>query len=223
VAFTTVTVTRDYDLADGTDPTGSVTFTPTTPMVNGATVVAAPVAARLDVDGQLSIQLAANTDPATIPTGSYYLVKEAIAGVARSYYVQIRHDLGSTIDLSTLDTITSVTAPDSVTLATLLAAKQPLSTMLTRIAAAPITVTYAASITLDASTSCVFRVIATGDLTLADLTNGVDGQQVSFEVLASGGTRTLTITGGEVVAISSGQWWRGAFRYNAAITTWLLA
>jgi hypothetical protein len=31
VAFTTVTITRDYDLADGTDPTGTVTFTPTMP------------------------------------------------------------------------------------------------------------------------------------------------------------------------------------------------
>jgi hypothetical protein len=28
VAFTTITVTCDYDLADGTDPTGTVTFTP---------------------------------------------------------------------------------------------------------------------------------------------------------------------------------------------------
>jgi hypothetical protein len=105
MAFTTVTVTRDYDLADGTDPAGTVTFTPTTPMVNGVTVVAAPVTARLDVDGLLSIQLAANTDPATAPVGTAYLVEESIAGTTRSYYVTVPHDEGSTINLADLATI----------------------------------------------------------------------------------------------------------------------
>jgi hypothetical protein len=124
VAFTTVTVTRDYDLADGTDPTGTVTFTPTTVMVNGVTVVAAPVKARLDVDGVLSIALAANTDPDTTPANSYYLVREDVGGAVRSYYVQIRHDAGVSVNLATLDSISAVTAPDSVTLATLLAGKQ---------------------------------------------------------------------------------------------------
>lgn len=221
MAFTTVIVTRDYDLADGTDPTGAVTFTPTSPMVNGVTVVAAPVAGRLDVDGRLSIELAANTDPATLPTGSYYLVKEVIAGVSRSYYVQIRHDLGSTIDLATLDTVTSVTAPDSVTLAALLATKQPLSTRLTRLGAAPVTVTYAASVTLDASLGCVFRVAATGALTLANITGGIDGQPVALEVLASGADRAVTVTGGDTVTVPSGTWWTGNFRYNATAAAWL--
>lgn len=105
MAFTTVTITRDYDLADGTDPTGTVTFTPTTPMVNGVTVVAAPVVARLDVDGMLSIELAANTDPATLPAGTAYLVEENIGGAIRSYYVTVPHDQGSAVDLSTLASI----------------------------------------------------------------------------------------------------------------------
>jgi hypothetical protein len=222
VAFTTVTVTRDYDLADGTDPTGTVTFTPTTPMINGVTVVAAPVTGRLDVDGLLSIELAANTDPATLPTGSYYLVNEVVGGAARSYYVQIPHGAGASIDLATLDTVVAVTAPDSVTLATLLAAKQPLATLLTRLAAAPITVTYAASVTLDASTGCVFRVSATGNLTLTDITNGVDGQTVALEVLASGGSRTVTITGGDTATVPSGKWWTRSFRYSSTASAWLL-
>lgn len=106
MAFTFVTITRDYDLADGVDPVGEVSFTPTAPMTNGATVVAAPVTRILDIDGILSIPLAANTDPATTPAGTSYLVKEVIAGVSRSYYVQIPHNAGSAIDLSTL-----VTAP----------------------------------------------------------------------------------------------------------------
>jgi hypothetical protein len=106
VAFTYVTITRDYDLADGIDPVGEVSFTPTAPMVNGPTVVAAPVTRPLDIDGVLVIDLAANTDPATLPTGTSYLVEELISGVSRNYYVQIPHNAGSTIDLSTL-----VTAP----------------------------------------------------------------------------------------------------------------
>lgn len=105
MAFTTVTVTRDYDLADGTDPTGTVSFTPTAPMVNGPTVVAAKVTHRLDVDGVLSIELAANTDPATVPVDSAYLVEEDIGGVRRSYYVEIPHDQGSTLDLSDLASV----------------------------------------------------------------------------------------------------------------------
>jgi hypothetical protein len=223
VAFTIVTVTRDYDLADGTDPAGTVTFTPSTPMINGVTVVAAPVVARLDVDGLLSIELAANTDPGTLPSDdSYYLVKEVIGGASRSYYVQIPHDLGSSIDLSTLDTIVSVTAPDSVTLTGLLATKQPISTLLTRLSAAPVTVTYAASITLNAALGCVFRVIAVGDLTLADITGGVDGQGVTLEVLASGGDRSVTVDGSAAL-VPAGTWWTGNFRYNAGASSWLLS
>lgn len=222
MAFTTVTVTRDYDLADGTDPTGTVTFTPTTPMINGVTVVAAPVVARLDVDGLLSIELAANTDPGTLPSDdSYYLVQEVIGGASRSYYVQIPHDAGSTIDLSTLDTIVAVDAPDAVTMATLLAGKQPLSTLLTRLATAPVTVTYAASITPNAALGSVFRVTATGDLTVADITGGTDGQTVALEVLASGADRTVAITGGGSVTVPSGQWWTASFRYNATASAWL--
>lgn len=105
MAFTTVTVTCDYDLADGTDPAGTVSFTPTVPMINGTTVVAAKVTQRLDIDGILTIQLDANTDPATQPSGAAYLVEESIGGATRKYYVTIPHDQGSTLDLSTLATV----------------------------------------------------------------------------------------------------------------------
>jgi len=211
MAFTTVTVTRDYDLADGTDPAGTVTFTPTAPMINGPTVVAAPVVGKLDVDGALSIDLAANTDPTTLPTGVNYLVKEAIAGTTRAYYVQIPHDQGTNLDLSTLASVgiaPAISFPG-----------QPL--LWTRFVAAPVTVTYAASITLNAALGDVFRVAATGDLTLTDITNGVDGQQVILEVLASGAARVVTVTGGYTVTVSSGTWWTGHFRYNATAAAWL--
>lgn len=103
MAFTLITITGDYDLANGLDPTGTVTFTPSEPMTNGVeTVIAAPVARALNIDGILTILLAANTDPATDPPGTEYTVDEAISGVTRSYPVTIPHNAGSTIDLSTL-------------------------------------------------------------------------------------------------------------------------
>ena len=105
MAFTIVTITGDYDLANGIDPVGTVAFTPTEVMVNGPTVVAAPVTRRLNIDGLLIIDLVANTDPATTTlsgTPASYLVQESINDVTRSYQVQIPHNQGSTIDLTTL-------------------------------------------------------------------------------------------------------------------------
>jgi len=102
LAFTKVTVTGDYDLANGFDPVGTVSFTPSEPMVNGTTVVAAPVTRSLNIDGVLVIVLAANTDPATTPAGTFYDVAEVINGVTRSYTVIVPHNAGSTVDLTTL-------------------------------------------------------------------------------------------------------------------------
>lgn len=105
MAFTYVTVTRDYDLADGLEPNGGVYFTPSTALTNsGTVVVAAPVYAPLNEDGQISISLVANTDPATTPAGSAYTVREEIADQPpRTYPVTVPHNAGSPIDLSTLE------------------------------------------------------------------------------------------------------------------------
>lgn len=104
VGFTHVTVTRDYDLATGDAPTGAVYFTPSAWLVNnGVTVAAAQVAARLDAQGVLTIDLVANTDLSTTPPSSWYVVREEIIGQpVRSYRVRIPHDQGSSVDLSTL-------------------------------------------------------------------------------------------------------------------------
>lgn len=104
MAFTHVTITRDYDLATGAAPAGSVVFTPSAWLVNsGVTVPAAAVAARLDTTGQITVDLVANTDPATAPAGSYYTVRENIVGQpTRTYTVIIPHSAGSLVDLSGL-------------------------------------------------------------------------------------------------------------------------
>lgn len=111
MAFTQVTVTQDYTLADGTEPIGTVTFAPTGAMLNNdLEVPAAPVVARLDSAGSIAPLLYANTDPGTSPGGTTYLVTEdigtAVTRARRSYYVAIPHDQGGSIVLSSLAPLT---------------------------------------------------------------------------------------------------------------------
>jgi hypothetical protein len=112
VAFTYVQVTRTYELATDVPATGSVRFRPIDRMVNGLTVVSAPVTAVLDVAGSINVLLAATTDPATRPIGVTYEVREQITGQAVVvYYVSVPHDApGGTVDLSTLSVISPVDA-----------------------------------------------------------------------------------------------------------------
>src|SRR5690242_18302395 len=106
MAFTTVTLTQNYDLADGAEPSGTVTFTPTAPMSNGGKLVpAAPVTRRLDNTGSITCDLVANTDSGTLPVGAAYLVTEQINSVSRSYYVTIPHDQGSSLILANLASV----------------------------------------------------------------------------------------------------------------------
>jgi hypothetical protein len=292
MAFTMITVTRTYKTPASYAAQGVVRFTPSNPMVNGTTTIAAPEWATLNKNGVLSIVLAANNDPSTTPVGTTYRVQEILTGQDnRIYDVVIPYNAPSaTVDLSTLTpaitttpavqyvssvngqsgAVTIAAATDATTsvkgIARILggtadaptvpwssltgvdadltglaalgdgfpsrtagtwAARsaaqllsdigaQPSSTLLTRIAAAAVTVTFAASITPDASQSCVFNVTATGNLTLADISNGIDGQSVNIRVTASGGTRVLTITGIYAVTVTSGSLWSGWFRYDGS-------
>jgi hypothetical protein len=253
MAFTTITVTRTYKTPAGYAAQGIVRFTPSSPMVNGTTTIAAPEWAALNKNGVLSIVLAANNDPSTTPVGTTYRVQEVLTGQdTRSYDVIIPYNAASaTVDLSTLAPVTttapgvqyvssvngqsgSITLPvatDATTSAKGVArilggtADAPtvpwgslttVPSLLTRMGASAVTVTYAASITPDASQSCTFDVTATGNITLADISNGVDGQIVNVRVTASGGARTLTITGVYSVVIGSGSRWVGWFKYDGA-------
>jgi hypothetical protein len=93
------------------------------------------------------------------------------------------------------------------------------STTAPRFITPPVTIPYSSSVTLDAAASSVFWCTATGNLTLANITGGVDGQELVFGVEASGADRTLTVSGG-TETIPSGQVWLGVFRYRAAGDTW---
>ncbi|CAL9596007.1 hypothetical protein SUDANB43_05303 [Streptomyces sp. enrichment culture] len=59
-----------------------------------------------------------------------------------------------------------------------------------------ITLTDGATIATDASRGSHFKVTIAGNRTLSAPTNPVDGQKVMWEVVASGGARTLTLAGG---------------------------
>lgn len=238
MAFTFVTITHTFQTAADLAAAGEVDFQPVEPMHNGNTIVAKKTTAVLSGAGVLSQKLAANTDPGTLPTGTTYKVTERITGQAAfSYYIQVPHNQGATLDLRTLAgwvgntsagsgvlTVNSE-APDgtgNLVLSTGDIGAQPLADMLTRLSAAPVTITYAASITPNASLGCVHWVTATGDLTVADISNGTTGQIVTLRVKASGANRTVTVTGGGSFLVPSGDRWVGRFLYDGPDTTWIL-
>ena len=102
MAFTYVTLTHQFRIADESNAAGTIEFTPVVPMHNGGTVISSKVTATL-VAGALSQKLAANTDPATTPPGTTYKVVERITGQpANTYFIQVPHDDGSPIDLGVL-------------------------------------------------------------------------------------------------------------------------
>jgi hypothetical protein len=103
MAFTFVTVTHTYRTAGDVVAGGQIDFRPIVPMHNGSTVISAKVTATLTGAGGLQVQLAANTDPATTPTGTTYEVTERITGQdPLIYFVQVPHDQGSLLDLRDL-------------------------------------------------------------------------------------------------------------------------
>lgn len=64
------------------------------------------------------------------------------------------------------------------------------------VASPPVTVTFASSLTVDPTLGNNFKITATGALALAVSTTGaLDAQMIVVEVLASGGSRTVTLNG----------------------------
>jgi hypothetical protein len=237
VAFTYVTITHAFQTAAELAAAGEVDFQPVEPMHNGVTVVAKKITAQLSGSGLLSQVLAASTDPGTLPTGTTYKVTERITGQAAfSYYIQVPHDEGLTLDLRELAgwvgntsagsgvlTVNSE-APDgsgNLVLSSSDIGAQPLADMLTRLSAAPQTITYAASITPDATLSCVHYVTATGNVAVADITTGLNGQPLLLRVKASGADRTVTVSG-TTILVPSGERWVGRFYYDGPELSWVL-
>ena len=101
MSFTYVPVTGSWSNSKDEVASGSVTFLPTVAMDNDETVSQSPVVVPL-VDGAISVTLAANDDPGTIPTGSAYHVIEVINSVVRKYVIVVSH-LATEVDLPTAE------------------------------------------------------------------------------------------------------------------------
>jgi hypothetical protein len=240
MAFTYVTVTHTFETAAGVAAGGTVDFTPIVSMHNGGTVVQKTVTATLSGAGVLSQMLAANTDPETRPTGTTYKVVERIQGQPTlTYYIQIPHNGGTTIDLRDLagwqggtgssSGVTTINGElpnpaGNVVVSASDVGAQPVSDLLTRFSAPPITLAAVGGvITPNAASGDVFRHTADANVQLADPTGGIDGQTVAVEVLATGADRTLTFAGGAAaVTIAVGLKWAGVLRYDTARTEWVL-
>lgn len=102
MSLTQVTVTGHYTTPEGDDATGRLTFVPSTTLQNTVDdqFVAGPVTVEL-VDGAFSVVLYATDDTGTQPDGATYRVTERVAGVLRTYQVQINSGAG-TVDLADL-------------------------------------------------------------------------------------------------------------------------
>jgi hypothetical protein len=103
MAFTTVEVTGRYLTPTGEPATGSLTFTLTQPMSNsGVQVDPAPTITTLNEDGAFAVELYANDDTETVPTGVQYGVTEQIEEAQpEDYFVQVSH-LTSPVDIANL-------------------------------------------------------------------------------------------------------------------------
>lgn len=90
---------------------------------------------------------------------------------------------------------------------------QATNNTLTRIGAAPNVVTFANPLPTDASLGCKFRSTLTGDFTLQNPSNGVDGQRIVWELIQDG-------SGNHVMSLDT-KWKLGTDITAATLTTTL--
>lgn len=110
MGFTPITVRVGAGLqyATGERARGRVKLTPSAPMRNGTTVVAATVTQEVGRDGLLPLPVAATDDPDTLPPDVTYLVELTIPGQApRKFYAVVPHTApGGIVDLDDVDELT---------------------------------------------------------------------------------------------------------------------
>lgn len=113
-SWTRITVTATYLNMDGTPATGSVLFRPTAEKSSIAStiVLPSPITAQLDVNGSISVQLPATTDPDLQVTGWHYKVVERVPG-GGEYYIEVPHD-GGPINLANVLPLFTPTEMSSV-------------------------------------------------------------------------------------------------------------
>lgn len=112
MAFTLITITGQFEQADGTPAQGSVTATCSRALTNGALQVAdSPEVGHLNSEGKLvnaadeAFKLAANDDAATEPTGTFYEFVVAVGNApTRTFTAVVPHAaVEGKIDLTELE------------------------------------------------------------------------------------------------------------------------
>lgn len=103
-----------YLLPSGRAATGTLSFTPTEPMVNDGLTVAATLRVAL-VNGLIpsTFQLAATDDPDTDTTTALYRVVERIAGTITTFLMEVSTE-DAEIDITTVERLTPVTGATAV-------------------------------------------------------------------------------------------------------------
>jgi exo-beta-1,3-glucanase (GH17 family) len=103
MAFTKTKLTHRVSNADLTAASGSIEFTLTKRMTNGAeTIVPASVTANLNASGELSQELTANNDAGTVPEDSQWRVDFRILGAEQETFYIVVPTGGGTVDLGSL-------------------------------------------------------------------------------------------------------------------------
>lgn len=106
MSFSSCTITHNFENADGTAASGSITFGLTKRMTNGTTtIVPAEITANLNGSGALSQALTANNDPGTLPADAQWRVDFRIlssgAPVTETFFITVPTGGGSA-DLGSL-------------------------------------------------------------------------------------------------------------------------
>ena len=107
MAFTSITVTGEFQSGSGDPEAGRVTFLATAPMRQSSqniTISPTEITAQLSASGTFSVSLYATNDTATEPQGVTYEVTERIRGAAlNKYFISIdKNAMGGTVDLADL-------------------------------------------------------------------------------------------------------------------------
>jgi hypothetical protein len=103
VTFTTATITHQFQNADSTAASGTITFRLSGRMSQaGITIGPAEVTATLDGTGNLSKSLTSNVDAATVPQSTQWITTLRILGWELEEYAIVVPSGGGTVDLFTL-------------------------------------------------------------------------------------------------------------------------
>lgn len=101
----TITLTGKYTDVSGNGLSGTVTFTPSTPLLVDAVgkvlLSGTAISTATNAQGQISVVLPVTSQ--FTPTGWTWTVTESITGMTgRSYSISLPQSLGTTVDLSTV-------------------------------------------------------------------------------------------------------------------------